>query len=112
MYYEQFHDEYNNCEIDIPIRTSFMDLSDEQLKDIPIEEQVRLLKKEVNVLSNSLSRCIHILNAFQNTYTDYLNYMDSKIQRTASRIEQHMDCYHTMLIISNKEIKKDESNIP
>lgn len=98
-----------------PVINQIMAMSEEELKDMPLEEQVRLLKEQVNELGNTLSRCIQILNQFQRTSSDYMRFMEHKSESVyyslTNELERHTGQFHAMLIIGNKEAKKDESDI-
>lgn len=101
-------------ECEQPARDEIMVMSDEELKDVPLREQVALLRAQVDSLGETLSRCINILNTFQHTSTEYMQFVDAKAERAAYEIHKHSDCFHAMLIVGHKhkEKDKDESDIP
>lgn len=97
---------------DPPHNNEIMVMSEEELKEIPLEEQVALLKAQVESLGNTLNRCINILNTFQYTSAEYMSFVEMKTEQAMYEIHKHSDSFHAMLIVGHKEEKKDESDIP
>lgn len=110
-YYSGYHDMYQeDCEP--PERTSIMSATDEELQEIPVEEQIRLLRAQVEELGNALNRCIEILNTFQNTSSRFMHCLEGEISHMDYEFRRHTDGFHAMLIIGHKEEEKDESTVP
>lgn len=86
-------------------------LTEEELNELTPEDQIALLKEEVANLGEALSRCINIVNTLQHTVAEYMHYMDRQVDVTRYELDNHRGSFHSMLIIGNKEEKKDESDI-
>lgn len=98
---------YENC--DTLHNNEIMTMSEEELKEIPLEKQIVLLKAQVESLGIALDRCINILNKFQNTSAEYMNFIDSKTEQAMRDIQKHSGNFHAMLIIGNEKEKKDDN---
>jgi hypothetical protein len=96
---------YDNAKCNLPVKY-----------DIPYsatsEEKVELLKLQVENLTYTLCDCVNVVNDLQNALNQAINTVERNINNTQYEIERHAQGFHSMLIIGNKEGKKDESNIP
>lgn len=69
-----------------------------------LEYEHNNVETEVNTLKKDTERCLNIVSEFQKRTVEYIHYLEDRINKVSD--------IRPILIIGNKEGKKDESNIP
>lgn len=79
--------------------------------NLSAEEKIETLIAQVHELAKTLSDCIMVIDDLQDALNQVAGTTSKEITITRYEIERHTQGFHSMLIIGNKEGKKDESNI-
>ena len=76
-----------------------------------LENEIIMLNSDLYNYKNELERLTEIVSEFQHIYTERTHQTELEINTMYENLNRHINSFHAMLIVKNKE-DKDESNIP
>ena len=79
--------------------------------DLTVEQQVQWLEYENGKIWQKFNRLCNIVMDAQAAINFLLEHTDMRMSDIEHELKQHTDKFHSFLVISGKEDKKDESDI-
>lgn len=76
-----------------------------------LENEIAMLHNDLWNYKNELERLMEIVSEFQHIYKERTHQTELEINTMYENLNRHVNSFHAMLIIGNKDGEKSESNI-